>query len=179
MEASYPYSYTQARKRSSFYGSRHLIYDMPIPIDECQNDDVVIRRRLRRNSMQHSSSNTTSLRIGIGSSVKSNQIFRVHSLQLSRKSRMSLKKTPVCRNVSSAGHFSTTISPAMATMQIRTSAYIDDDNDENSLKSRNGFQQFLHRMSSRKSNKAKASTRTHHPVSETTNSIRWVWMITK
>ena len=38
------------RKRSSVYGSRHLIYDVPLPIDECQSEDVVMRSHRRRGS---------------------------------------------------------------------------------------------------------------------------------
>ncbi|XP_020715182.1 ATP-binding cassette sub-family C member Sur isoform X2 [Ceratitis capitata] len=35
------------RQRSSHYGSRHLFYDAPLPIDECQMEDVILRRRRR------------------------------------------------------------------------------------------------------------------------------------
>ncbi|XP_050319801.1 LOW QUALITY PROTEIN: ATP-binding cassette sub-family C member Sur [Bactrocera neohumeralis] len=45
------------RQRSSHYGSRHLFYDAPLPTDECQMEDVILRRRrrsqrARRNSAQ-------------------------------------------------------------------------------------------------------------------------------
>ncbi|SPP85605.1 ATP-binding cassette sub-family C member Sur [Drosophila guanche] len=42
-----PAPYLQ-RKRSSVYGSRHLLYDLPLPIDECQADDVIMRPRRRQ-----------------------------------------------------------------------------------------------------------------------------------
>ncbi|XP_054082882.1 ATP-binding cassette sub-family C member Sur [Zeugodacus cucurbitae] len=45
------------RQRSNNYGSRHLFYDAPLPIDECQMEDVILRRRrrsqrIRRDSVQ-------------------------------------------------------------------------------------------------------------------------------
>ncbi|XP_067621301.1 ATP-binding cassette sub-family C member Sur isoform X2 [Eurosta solidaginis] len=41
-----------SRQRSNFYGSRHLFYDAPLPIDECQTEDVILRRR-RRGSQRY------------------------------------------------------------------------------------------------------------------------------
>ncbi|XP_022222546.2 ATP-binding cassette sub-family C member Sur isoform X2 [Drosophila obscura] len=53
-------SYNLKRKRSSVYGSRHLIYDVPLPIDECQADDVIMRPRRRQMINRRGGRTTTS-----------------------------------------------------------------------------------------------------------------------
>ncbi|XP_037957308.1 ATP-binding cassette sub-family C member Sur isoform X2 [Teleopsis dalmanni] len=57
-------SFSLVRKRSSVYGSRHLIYDVPLPIDECQTEDVIMRRR-RRGTHRRISSRASSRLSGI------------------------------------------------------------------------------------------------------------------
>lgn len=39
------FAYNSSKRKPSVYGSRHLTYDIPFPIDECNTDDIEIRRR--------------------------------------------------------------------------------------------------------------------------------------
>lgn len=40
--------YGGCKRKPSLYGSRHLTYEAPFPIDECHTDDIEIRRRPSR-----------------------------------------------------------------------------------------------------------------------------------
>lgn len=40
--------YGGCKRKPSLYGSRHLTYEVPFPIDECHTDDIEIRRRPSR-----------------------------------------------------------------------------------------------------------------------------------
>ncbi|XP_055381997.1 ATP-binding cassette sub-family C member Sur isoform X2 [Condylostylus longicornis] len=153
--------YMQTKRRSSIFGSRHLIYDIPLPIDECQNDDIIIKRRGSKRSillmgLGNAISGTNSdLRHNDGNNSSSgyrrkNSVLRVKSLQPEVKTN--INRTPVSRNISSPGRF------------IDTKSRIN----ENEFKPKTGFRQFLNRMSSRKSN---LGTKLHRPISES-NSIQ-------
>lgn len=77
-----------SRPRSSIYGSHYLTCDMPLPIDECYNDDIEFRRRpSRRNPF------FTSVEF---SGEKHSNVLRVNSLQTVKTERM-----PVVRHISS------------------------------------------------------------------------------
>ncbi|XP_055905091.1 ATP-binding cassette sub-family C member Sur isoform X2 [Eupeodes corollae] len=187
--------YCKPKKRSSFYRSRHLIYDMPIPIDECQNDDVIIRRRnigfginSTTNGQRRPQRAAHSFELKRYSSVHKKEILRVHSLQPELQEHeptppppllqpsASLSSSTIMRNISFA-------SPEQQQQQLKQNSFEESTplrGDDLDLKSSKiGFQQFLHRMSSRKSNQPKTPTaKNHHqhqlqhhrPVSET-NSI--------
>lgn len=80
------------KRRSFLFGSRHLTYDMPFPIDECTADSVEFRRRpsSRRDGKQCNSLDTH---------LKSHKdVFRANSLEMDTNK---FDKVPVVRNVSS------------------------------------------------------------------------------
>lgn len=79
--------YHRCKRKPSVYGSRHLTYDIPFPIDECNTDDIEIRRRPSkrdRRSLYGKSFNKS--------------LLRTHSLNLRTFKK---ERTPVVRNVSS------------------------------------------------------------------------------
>ncbi|KAH8351886.1 hypothetical protein KR084_000433 [Drosophila pseudotakahashii] len=187
------------RKRSSIYGSRHLMYDVPLPIDECQGDDVIMRPR-RRNTLSRRGSRTTNswhrlsglstlTATSASSSTSGDPLSRsVLATSCSSYAESSVDggdmataapeprvqswqppqtapHQPLSRNASSP--------PAMEVTSP------DNKESEGAMKSnstsegplddqvRGSFQQFLRRMSMRRSNKPKNH---HHPLSAT-NSI--------
>ncbi|XP_043649909.1 ATP-binding cassette sub-family C member Sur isoform X2 [Drosophila teissieri] len=192
--------YSLQRKRSSIYGSRHLMYDVPLPIDECQGDDVIMRPR-RRHTLSRRGSRTTNswhrlsglstLTATSASSSTSGDVLSRSALATSCSSYAEssvdgggdlataapeprvqswqppqhVAHQPLSRNASSP--------PAME------AANPEDKKSEEARRSntssegplddhvRGSFQQFLRRMSMRRSNKPKNH---HHPLSET-NSI--------
>ncbi|KAH8377825.1 hypothetical protein KR093_007269 [Drosophila rubida] len=206
-------SFNLHRKRSSVYGSRHLIYDVPLPIDECQADDVIMRPRrraaLHRRGSSAKSTNSWHRLSGLStatatstSSTNSGDLLRRSVLTASCSSYadssvdggdsasgaitpplpdeqcpraqswqppQKLHHPQVQRNVSSppameatATGTGTTASgdEALATTAAATTA---------AAQTRGSFQQFLRRMSMRRSNKPKH----HHRPLSAANSIRY------
>ncbi|XP_044315367.1 ATP-binding cassette sub-family C member Sur isoform X2 [Drosophila rhopaloa] len=187
------------RKRSSIYGSRHLMYDVPLPIDECQGDDVIMRPR-RRHTLSRRGSRTTNswhrlsglstLTATSGSSSTSGDLLNRSALATSCSSYaessvdgsdlataqpeprvqswqppQSVPHQPLSRNASSPPAMEVACpdtNQSEAPMKTNTSSEgpLDDH-------VRGSFQQFLRRMSMRRSNKPKCH---HHPLSAT-NSI--------
>ncbi|XP_052850782.1 ATP-binding cassette sub-family C member Sur isoform X2 [Drosophila gunungcola] len=205
VSASYPIghgscgSFNLQRKRSSIYGSRHLMYDVPLPIDECQGDDVIMRPR-RRHTLSRRGSRTTNswhrlsglstLTATSASSSTSGDLLSRSALATSCSSYgessvdgsdlvatppeprvqswqppQNAAHQPLSRNASSP--------PAMEVANpdnkeseppMKANASAEGPLDE---QVRGSFQQFLRRMSMRRSNKPKSH---HHPLSAT-NSI--------
>ncbi|XP_033172790.1 ATP-binding cassette sub-family C member Sur [Drosophila mauritiana] len=188
------------RKRSSIYGSRHLMYDVPLPIDECQGDDVIMRPRRRHTLGRRGSRNTNSFHrlSGLSTLTATSESSSTSGDVLSRSvlatSCSSYAESsvdggelataapeprvqswqppqhvthhqPLSRNASSP--------PAMevANPDVKKSeeARRSNTSSEGPLDDhvRGSFQQFLRRMSMRRSNKPKTH---HHPLSAT-NSI--------
>lgn len=79
--------YHRCKRKPSVYGSRHLTYDIPFPIDECNTDDIEIRRRPSRRDR----------RSLYGKSLNKS-LLRTHSLNLRASQK---ERAPVARNVSS------------------------------------------------------------------------------
>lgn len=78
------------------YGSRHLTYDIPFPIDECNNDDIEIRRRpSKRERRLHGNS---AVLFGKGGMMHDKGVFRTNSLEIHGNE---VERSPVVRNVSS------------------------------------------------------------------------------
>ncbi|XP_017042869.2 ATP-binding cassette sub-family C member Sur [Drosophila ficusphila] len=187
------------RKRSSIYGSRHLMYDVPLPIDECQGDDVIMRPR-RRHTLSRRGSRTTNSwhrlsglstltatsassstsgdplnRSVLATSCSSYAESSVDGADLASATQehrvqswqppQNVAHQPLSRNASSPPAIevaSPDIKDAEAAMKGNSSS--EGPLDENV---RGSFQQFLRRMSMRRSNKPKSL---HHPLSAT-NSI--------
>ncbi|EDW52361.1 GM11960 [Drosophila sechellia] len=188
------------RKRSSIYGSRHLMYDVPLPIDECQGDDVIMRPRRRHTLGRRGSRNTNSFHRLSGlstltatseSSSTSGDVLSRSVLATSCSSYaessvdggdlataapeprvQSWQPTqhvthhqPLSRNASSP--------PAMEVANPDVKKSEDSRRSNTSSEGplddhvRGSFQQFLRRMSMRRSNKPKTH---HHPLSAS-NSI--------
>ncbi|EDV32266.2 uncharacterized protein Dana_GF14135 [Drosophila ananassae] len=184
------------RKRSSIYGSRHLMYDVPLPIDECQNDDVIMRPR-RRHTLSRRGSRTTNswhrlsglstLTATSASSSNSGDLLNRSALATSCSSYaessggdlapivppeprvqswqppQTVHHQPLSRNASSPPAIE---APAKA-VEIQDGHELEKAEDPLDDQGRGGFQQFLRRMSMRRSNKPKNH---HHPLSAT-NSI--------
>ncbi|XP_030561712.1 ATP-binding cassette sub-family C member Sur isoform X1 [Drosophila novamexicana] len=194
-------SFHLQRKRSSVYGSRHLIYDVPLPIDECQADDVIMRPR-RRSTLQRRGSSAKSRnswhRLSGLSTATATSTSSTNSGDLLRRSVMTascssyaessadggdsitggitppppdlcpraqswqpaqnVHHAPVTRNVSSP--------PAMEAAGDEAQAL--PATEQAAAQSRGSFQQFLRRMSMRRSNKPKH----HHRPLSAANSIR-------
>lgn len=87
-------AYNSCKRKPSIYGSRHLTYDIPFPIDECNTDDIEIRRRPSR---RHHT-NRQSLLFGRSTSKKSSP-FRTVSLNV--REQKTPERMPVARNISS------------------------------------------------------------------------------
>lgn len=202
------------RKRSgSVYGSRLLVYDVPLPIDECQTEDVVMRshhhqrrrgsstrRRQRPGSL---ASGTSSRLSGIsnssaefqrslltmscssgGSCASSNITMEMAQAAATANSTQSWQpqtlsvpsKKPVTRNVSSPPNLTQfkqqaeqqkqQHQPTVANQQSNQCNNSNSNNDAalvaDLVKTKSwmrtnsvagNFQQFLHRMSNRRSNK--------------------------
>ncbi|XP_051858147.1 ATP-binding cassette sub-family C member Sur isoform X1 [Drosophila albomicans] len=208
-------SFNLHRKRSSVYGSRHLIYDVPLPIDECQADDVIMRPRrraaLQRRGSTAKSTNSWHRLSGLStatatstSSTNSGDLLRRSVLTASCSSygessvdggdsvsgaitpppqppQLPTEKSPraqswqptqklhhpqVTRNVSSPPAMEATASVDEA--QANTAATTTMGDTAAAAQTRGSFQQFLRRMSMRRSNKPKH----HHRPLSATNSIR-------
>ncbi|XP_016965404.2 ATP-binding cassette sub-family C member Sur isoform X2 [Drosophila biarmipes] len=189
--------FNQQRKRSSIYGSRHLMYDVPLPIDECQGDDVIMRPR-RRHTLSRRGSRTTNswhrlsglstLTATSASSSTSGDLLnrstvatcgssyaessvdgcdlgsaapepRVQSWQPPQN----VAHQPLSRNASSPPAMEVTCpknTESEEALNISSEGPLDDQ-------VRGSFQQFLRRMSMRRSNKPK----NHHLPLSATNSI--------
>ncbi|KAH8374388.1 hypothetical protein KR200_009826 [Drosophila serrata] len=185
------------RKRSSIYGSRHLMFDAPLPIDECQGDDVIMRPR-RRHTLSRRGSRTTNswhrlsglstLTATSASSSNSGDVLNRSALATSCSSYAEssvdgsdvaivpseprvqswqppqhVQHQPLSRNASSPPAIE--VAKAEADLQDTEAGTRTDTNGEDQV--RGSFQQFLRRMSMRRSNKPKNH---HHPLSAT-NSI--------
>ncbi|KAH8249165.1 hypothetical protein KR032_006949 [Drosophila birchii] len=185
------------RKRSSIYGSRHLMFDAPLPIDECQGDDVIMRPR-RRHTLSRRGSRTTNswhrlsglstLTATSASSSTSGDILNRSALATSCSSYAEssvdgsdvaivpseprvqswqppqhVQHQPLSRNASSPPAIE--VDKAEADLQNKEAETGMNTNGEDHV--RGSFQQFLRRMSMRRSNKPKNH---HHPLSAT-NSI--------
>nr|XP_043068593.1 ATP-binding cassette sub-family C member Sur [Drosophila bipectinata] len=191
-------SFSLQRKRSSIYGSRHLMYDVPLPIDECQNDDVILRPR-RKHTLTRRGSRTTNswhrlsglstLTATSASSSNSGDVLNRNALATSCSSYaessadgsdlapivpseprvqswqppQSVHHQPLARNASSPPAIEAPVK-VIEPHDGRGSENAEDPLDD---QERGGFQQFLRRMSMRRSNKPKNH---HHPLSAT-NSI--------
>ncbi|KAH8255681.1 hypothetical protein KR038_008446 [Drosophila bunnanda] len=185
------------RKRSSIYGSRHLMFDAPLPIDECQGDDVIMRPR-RRHTLSRRGSRTTNswhrlsglstLTATSASSSNSGDVLNRSALATSCSSYAEssvdgsdvaivpseprvqswqppqhVQHQPLSRNASSPPAIE--VAKAEADLQDTEMGTRTNGNGEEHV--RGSFQQFLRRMSMRRSNKPKNH---HHPLSAT-NSI--------
>ncbi|KAH8334240.1 hypothetical protein KR059_007880 [Drosophila kikkawai] len=185
------------RKRSSIYGSRHLMFDAPLPIDECQGDDVIMRPR-RRHTLSRRGSRTTNswhrlsglstLTATSASSSTSGDVLSRSALATSCSSYAEssvdgsdvaivpteprvqswqppqhVQHQPLSRNASSPPAIE--VAKAEVDSQDTEAGARANTNGEDQV--RGSFQQFLRRMSMRRSNKPKNH---HHPLSAT-NSI--------
>ncbi|XP_073824005.1 sulfonylurea receptor [Musca autumnalis] len=164
-----------SRTPSSFYSSRHLIYDVPLPLDECQTEGVPLRRRRRTGSDAHRGgprpSSRTSSRLSnisntptelrrslltdsVGSAVS--YMTNLSSSEEAPSRTQSWQPTatlhkhqPLTKNVS-----------APPTFEEREEN--KDEVDAPSMETGNGFQQFLRRMTMRRSNKSKTVAQVPH-----------------
>ncbi|XP_065358147.1 ATP-binding cassette sub-family C member Sur [Calliphora vicina] len=184
-------SFKLKRTPSTVYGSRHLIYDVPLPLDECQTDNVILRRRRRTSSRSDSqqkarpSSRTSSRLSNISNtptelrrSLLTNSCSSANSYMTNLSSNYgdespstrtqswqpvgatnNKQHQPVARNISSP--------PAFDEQQVKE----EDEKDSDAALvadlvktsgSNNGFQQFLRRMSMRKSCKPKGVVTVQH-----------------
>lgn len=177
------------------YGSRHLIYDVPLPLDECQTENVILRRRrrtssrsdsqqkarpssrassrlsnisntpteLRRSLLTNSCGSATSYMTNLSSGYGGDETpaTRTQSWQpFTGNSGNNKQHQPVSRNVSSP--------PAFDQQQFKEE---EDERDSDaalvadlvkSSTGNNGFQQFLRRMSMRKSLRPKGKVPQTH-----------------
>ncbi|EDV58465.2 ATP-binding cassette sub-family C member Sur [Drosophila erecta] len=206
VSVSYPISnascggFSLQRKRSSSYGSRHLMYDIPLPIDECQGDDVIMRPR-RRHTLSRRGSRTTNswhrlsglstLTATSASSSTSGDVLSRSVLATSCSSYAEssvddsgdlataapeprvqswqppqhVAHQPLSRNASSPPAMEMVNPDVKKSEEARRSNTSSEGPLDDHV--RGSFQQFLRRMSMRRSNKPKNH---HHPLSAT-NSI--------
>ncbi|XP_037710283.1 ATP-binding cassette sub-family C member Sur [Drosophila subpulchrella] len=191
--------YNLQRKRSSIYGSRHLMYDVPLPIDECQGDDVIMRPR-RRHTLSRRGSRTTNswhrlsglstLTATSASSSTSGDLLNRSALATSGSSYaessvdgcdlgsappeprvqswqppQNVAHQPLSRNASSPPAMEVTCPEATESEEALMSNFSSEGPSDDQV--RGSFQQFLRRMSMRRSNKPK----NHHLPLSATNSI--------
>ncbi|XP_075149498.1 sulfonylurea receptor [Haematobia irritans] len=181
-----------SRSPSGYYSSRHLIYDVPLPLDECQTENVALRRRRRTGGegtfrgqrpssrtssrMSNISNTPTELRRSLltdscGSAVSymtnlsnygsEDRTSRSQSWQASSSAAIMLKHQPLAKNISAPPSFEE---------KAEENGDDEDQLDGNEIligvegrrNSGNGFQQFLRRMTMRKSNKAKTVAQGPH-----------------
>lgn len=83
------------QQRSYLFGSRHLTYDMPFPIDECTTEAIEFRRRPSKRGKQ-----CISLDAQATANATHKDVFRANSLEVDSGSSR-FDKMPVVRNVSS------------------------------------------------------------------------------
>ncbi|XP_033235782.1 ATP-binding cassette sub-family C member Sur isoform X5 [Drosophila pseudoobscura] len=194
-------SFNLQRKRSSVYGSRHLIYDVPLPIDECQADDVIMRPRRRQmihrrgsrttNSWHRLSGLSTLTATSASSSNSGNPIHRsgltssgssyaesnADGIEMdmppllqdprikSWQPTKNLQHQLLARNASSPPAMEVAVDrPQCAEVGIERDRKTEATSED---QVRGSFQQFLRRMSMRRSNKPKH----HHQPLSATNSI--------
>ncbi|XP_026844009.1 ATP-binding cassette sub-family C member Sur [Drosophila persimilis] len=194
-------SFNLQRKRSSVYGSRHLIYDVPLPIDECQADDVIMRPRRRQmihrrgsrttNSWHRLSGLSTLTATSASSSNSGNPIHRsgltssgssyaesnADGIEMdmppllqdprikSWQPTKNLQHQLLARNASSPPAMEVAVDrPQCAEVGIERVTKTEATSED---QVRGSFQQFLRRMSMRRSNKPKH----HHQPLSATNSI--------
>lgn len=175
-----------SRTPSSYYSSRHLIYDVPLPLDECQTEGVPLRRRRRTGSDtfrgQRPSSRTSSRLSNISNtptelrrSLLTDSVGSAVSYMTNLSSGSGTDEAP-SRTQSwqpPAGGYKhhqplTKNISAPATFEEKAG---EDETDAGQAlmgglersSSGNGFQQFLRRMTMRKSNKSKAQAQHHRP----------------
>ncbi|KAH8273788.1 hypothetical protein KR044_000666 [Drosophila immigrans] len=207
-------SFNLHRKRSSVYGSRHLIYDVPLPIDECQADDVIMRPR-RRAALQRRGSSAKSTnswhRLSGLSTATATSTSSTNSGDLLRRSVLTASCSSYAESSADGGDsVSGAITPLPQQQQqshphpppppveqcaraqswqpaqklhhpqvtrnvssppaMEATASADEAQSGTTpvAQTRGSFQQFLRRMSMRRSNKPKH----HHRPLSATNSIR-------
>lgn len=83
--------YHGCKRKPSVYGSRHLTYDIPFPIDECNSDDIEIHRRPSKRERRSHNNSTFGRTL-------SKSIFRTNSLNVRPPK---IERMPVVRNISS------------------------------------------------------------------------------
>ncbi|KAM7354688.1 sulfonylurea receptor [Cochliomyia hominivorax] len=189
--SSHNTSFKLKRTPSAVYGSRHLIYDVPLPLDECQTENVILRRRRRTSSRSDSqqkarpSSRTSSRLSNISNtptelrrSLLTNSCSSANSYMTNLSSSYgdetpasrtqswqpfgnttNKQHQPVARNISSP--------PCFDEQQVKEEDERDSDaalvaDLVKTASSNNGFQQFLRRMSMRKSFKPKGVVTSGH-----------------
>ncbi|XP_017856779.1 PREDICTED: ATP-binding cassette sub-family C member Sur [Drosophila arizonae] len=192
-------SFPLQRKRASVYGSRHLIYDVPLPIDECQADDVIMRPR-RRSTLQRRGSSARSRnswhRLSGLSSATVTSTSSTNSGDLLRRSLMTASCSSYAESSLDGGDSiadGVTTPPLVAELSPRAQSWQPAQQTHHAPVTRNvssppameaaatlpgteaavapsrgSFQQFLRRMSMRRSNKPKH----HHRPLSAANSIR-------
>ncbi|TMW53931.1 hypothetical protein DOY81_000988 [Sarcophaga bullata] len=187
-------SFKLKRTPSTVYGSRHLIYDVPLPLDECQTENVILRRRrrtssrsdnqqkarpssrassrlsnisntpteLRRSILTNSCGSATSYMTNLSSGYGGDETpaSRTQSWQPFTSNNSSKQHQPVSRNISSP--------PTFDQQQVKEE---EDERDSDAAlvadlvktsPSSSGFQQFLRRMSMRKSLRQKGKVPQTH-----------------
>ncbi|KAI8119905.1 ATP-binding cassette sub-family C member Sur, partial [Lucilia cuprina] len=186
-------SFKLKRTPSTVYGSRHLIYDVPLPLDECQTENVILRRRrrtssrsdsqqkarpnsrtssrlsnisntpteLRRSLLTNSCSSANSYMTNLSSNYgdEVTPTSRTQSWQPSTNSTTK-QHQPVARNISSPPTFDEHLVKEEDEKDSSDAALVADLVKTSA--SNNGFQQFLRRMSMRKSFKPKGVVSSGH-----------------
>uniref|UniRef100_A0A1A9WKE0 Uncharacterized protein n=1 Tax=Glossina brevipalpis TaxID=37001 RepID=A0A1A9WKE0_9MUSC len=128
------------RSPSIVYGSRHLIYDIPLPIDECQMENVILRPKHRTKGRSEIENYRPSSNDSNGSKELRQSILESNYINYTRNQEDVETDTP---------------------FQSSSRYQLDEENRETdanvvadlvkSTHYNGGFQQFLHRMSTRKS----------------------------
>uniref|UniRef100_A0A1I8P9M9 ATP-binding cassette sub-family C member Sur n=1 Tax=Stomoxys calcitrans TaxID=35570 RepID=A0A1I8P9M9_STOCA len=178
-----------SRSPSGYYSSRHLIYDVPLPLDECQIENVPLRRRRRTagegtlrgqrpssrtsSRMSNISNTPTELRRSLltdscGSAVSymtnlsnyGTEDQRTSKTQSWQPSAGNYKHPPLAKNISAPATFEERAEDMGGEDEPDASKMLMEESERTN--SGNGFQQFLRRMTMRKSNKSKAVTQVQH-----------------
>lgn len=166
-------SFKLSRTPSAIYGPRHLIYDVPLPLDECQSDNVIMRRRRRTGSRgentfihQRPSSRTSSHRMSNVSNTPTE--LRRSLLTDSCGSAVSYmtnlsstsgddSRTQSWQTSAGGNKGQTTTSHTLDEDKLCNHDEVDAGELEKSSSIGSGFHEFLRRMSMRNSNKSKSS----------------------
>lgn len=128
------------------YGSRHLMYDIPLPIDECQMENVVLRSKRRANSRSEIGDCRRSVDISntskeLRQSVLGNSYNSNATKQEDVEKRLSTRQVPpLFKQLEEEGENRATDANLVADLVKSTHC-------------NGGFQQFLQRMSTRRSYK--------------------------
>uniref|UniRef100_A0A1A9ZP07 ATP-binding cassette sub-family C member Sur n=1 Tax=Glossina pallidipes TaxID=7398 RepID=A0A1A9ZP07_GLOPL len=139
-------SFKAQRSLSIVYGSRHLMYDIPLPIDECQMENVVLRSKRRVNSRSEIGDYRRSFDISntskeLRQSVLGNSYDSNATKQADVEKRLSTQQvSPLFKQLEEEGENRATDANLVADLVKSTHC-------------NGGFQQFLQRMSTRKSYK--------------------------